>query len=231
VTPEQEEQVRRALAAVADHDRDPRVPTEVAARLDDVLAELTEPRRVAATEPDPAVAARHDQLAARRRRGQRRHRLLVAAAVAVIALAGGAVVVRGIEGGASSDGSSSSAGGAAEDRAGGGSSGHGSGAGAEPRLRTATLAQDVRRVVAGPAAASSRRRLAQQAPAGGGGQGTDGPGCRLPSTAPGGLATPVRLDGRRAVLLVSPPRAGRRTARVLSCTGGAVLATTTVRDR
>jgi hypothetical protein len=234
MTPEHEEQVRRALAAVAEEDRDPRMPPDVAARLDDVLAELAAPRRGAPAAPDPAATAHVHRLAARRRHA---HRLLVAAAVAVIALAGGAVVVRGIEGSGSGTSSSSRAGSAAED--GGGRSA----STAEPRLRSATLARDVRRVLGDPSAAPTRARLAPEPSAGGtggtggtgGAGGLEGGGCALPATAPGSLVTRVRLDGRSAVLVVAPAgtgaRTGTRVARVLSCADGSLLARTAVRGR
>ena len=65
MTPEQEEQVRRALAAAAGR-QDPdspaspeSMPPEVAARLDGVLAELAAPRRAGSDPVDaPATSAR-----------------------------------------------------------------------------------------------------------------------------------------------------------------------------
>ena len=236
MTPEQEEQVRRALAASAQADRAPRMPPEVAARLDGVLADLVAPRLDPAAGRDPSDAVHLDQLAARRRRG---HRLLVAAAVTVVALAGGAVVAGGLDG--SGDRSASSARSAH-------SAGHGptpaapppgsaqEAAGA-PVLRSGTLARDVQRVVDHPTALSSApRSQARLAPGTAGSAGVSGsqgprPVCARPSTAPGGFVGAVRLDGRPAILVVAAPVGGQRVARVLSCADGGLLARTTVRAR
>jgi hypothetical protein len=240
VTPEQEEQVRRVLGAVAHGDRDPVMPADVASRLDDVLADLTAPR-VAPAAPDPreASASRVDELAARRRR-HHRHQLLVAAAVGVIAVAGGAVATDGYgrgggSGGASRAGSAPAtaptAPGTAPD------STSGLDPDAVPRLRTATLAHDVQLVVgrrttglspgtpASPSAPRSQARLVPE------GSPTSERSCAVPTGRPGGRPVDVLLDGRPATLLVTAPRDGLATARVFSCTTGALLATTTVRDR
>lgn len=236
MTPEQEKAARRALAALttgsADADRrdrtssprptDPPVPPDVAARLDEVLADLTAPRR-----------AQRDDLAARRaaqersrRRQHRQHLLVVAAAVAVIALGGGAVALRGLQPGgtaASSSRSSTDPGAASAPAAGSTSEGPrlGSGprsalpsnaAGAAPGLRRATLRADVDRLLAS--------RSTAEAATG------DLLGCVQPSAAPGERLLGVRLDGRRAVLAVS---ADGRRARVFSCTtADRVLAATTL---
>ena len=86
MTPEQEEQVRRALRATARGDEPATMPPEVAARLDDVLAELTASR---------AEHPVHDDELARRRHRRWPNVLVAAASVVVIALAGGAVATHG----------------------------------------------------------------------------------------------------------------------------------------
>lgn len=228
MTPEQEEQVRRALAALGREgpDGSPAMPPEVAARMDDVLAGL------AASRAEP------DELAARRRR--RWPHVLVAAAVAVIAVTGVTVLLRGVtqpnggEGSASSAARAPAAGSAPSAR--GSSPGAGSssparsfaeGALAVPELHSATIDRDVRRVAEAPAAAVPRRPLhtrASGSPAAG--------GCAVPDARPGDQPVAVRLDGRRAVLLLSPVQNGSRTARVYACADpGHPVTTTTVPAR
>jgi hypothetical protein len=234
VTPEQEEQVRRALQAAAHGDEPATIPPEVAARLDDVLAELTAPR-------GGELPVTDDDLARRR---QRRwpNVLVAAAAVVVIALAGGAVATHGF-GTLGSDGDSTSAENAASSQDSAAKNGGnakdsgvapsatapaakpsgrrqalaGKGAAGLPRLRTPTLAGDVRRVL--------RQQPALGAPA--------GPlGCARPATGRGDTLLAVRLDGRRATLLATPLRGGRQGARVYSCDdGGTPVASVSVTAR
>ena len=227
MTPEQEEQVRRALAGLGHEDPagPPRMPPEVAARLDGVLAELT------------ASRAEPDELAARRRR--RWPHVLVAAAVAVIAVAGVTVLLRDVtqtNGGAGSA-TSAQAPAAGAGRSAGGSSPAASsstharsfaeGALAVPELHTATIDRDVRRVVRAPAAVAPRRPSHAQAP-----RPPEVGGCAVPAARPGDQLVAVRLDGRRAVLLLSPVENGSRTARVYACADpGHPVTTTTVPAR
>ena len=109
MTPEQEEQVRAALAAAGPDEPTP-MPPEVVARLQGILDELVEPRVTAqaqaqAGDPGPAAGT-----LARRRRRRWPDVLVAAAAVVVIAGAGAAVVTRGFGIGSSpmSDSASSS---------------------------------------------------------------------------------------------------------------------------
>jgi len=243
VTPEQEEGVSRALAEVARGQAlptgdagapDPPMPPDVVARLDGVLEELAAPRR---------GAGGTDELAARRRRSP--HVLVAAAAACVIALAGAAVVTRGFgtaPGGSGTE--STTAGrslpGSQEDREPGASGGAvtprgegvpappvepralrpGASAGAAadgPELHRATLAGDVQGVLDG-------RRQRTGTPT--------ATTCRTPTVRRGEEVLAVRLDGRRATLLLGAPRDGRRSAAVLSCTRpGTPLARTSVRVR
>ncbi len=239
MTPEQEEQVRRALAAAARADRPdgedapPTMPPEVASRLDDVLAELVAGRSArAASDPAPAGS---DDLAARRAR-KWPNVLVAAAAVAVIAVAGGAVVTRGF-GGSSGSSSSSSAGSAGESQQDGMSqeqvapeAGGAPSAGnvLEPRLHSASLTVDVQRVVdAGPTGSlRSGEGLT------GAGARPDGAACDLPAAGRGAELVAVRLDGKPATLVLAAPTDGTREARVYSCADGSTpVATTSVRQR
>ena len=234
MTPEQEEQVRRALAAAAEAE-DAATPTAmpeaVVARLDDVLAELVQGRTQTGSVPDD-----RDELA--RRRSRRRLNVLVAAAaLVVIAAAGGAVVNGGLGGGGIGDASttSSGAGGTAADDsarqpealAPSASAGSGSGSArsvAEPRLRSTSLAADVRRVA---------RTVNAAAPAGGDTQKyalrSDGVTCPAPAAPRGADVVDVLLDGVPATLVIDRVTDGEREARVYSCADpSAPVATTTV---
>jgi hypothetical protein len=225
-TPEQEEQVRRALAAAAgadDADRgSDRVPDDVAHRLDSVLADL-----VAQRSPRPEG---HDELAERRRR--RWPQVLVAAAtIAVIVVGGGAVALRGMHGsGGSAD--SSAAGGAAEQSAprapqSGGKALAGGAAPGTPDLHRATLRRDLQAVVAG-GALDDRARAAVPSPTTPSAKAAEP--CPAPALPSGAEAVAVRLDGAPAVLVLGPVRDGTRAARVYSCDDtSAPVATTRVR--
>jgi hypothetical protein len=214
VTPEQEEQVRRALAGLGRDDPagPPRMPPDVAARLDGVLAELA------------ASRDRPDELAARRRR--RWPHVMVAAAAAVVVVGGLTGVLRGMTTTGSSGSASSASSGrgpaAGAARTAGGSSAGSStaapdgspvgGALAVPELHTATIDRDVRRVVRAPTAAA-RQPLRAQEP-----RSPALAGCTVSAARAHDQLVAVRLDGRRAVLLLSPVRDGSRTARVYACT-------------
>lgn len=212
MTPEQEEQVRAALAAAGPDEPTP-MPPEVVARLEGILDELVEPRVTAqaqtqAQDGDPGPAT---GTLARRRRRRWPDVLVAAAAVVVIAGAGAAVVTRGFGIGTSpmSGSASSSRAESAPGAAGGavpGPSAHalaGNGS-AVPRLHTASLSADLRRLAAagllgGPA--DTRGRV----------------GCARPVLRGGERPVAVRLDGRRATLVIGPVADGVREARVYSC--------------
>src|SRR4051794_6668257 len=99
MTPDQEEEVRRALAAAA-NDRTP-LPPDVAGRLDDVLADL-----VAARQREPLG----EGTGATDERGSRRwSRVLVAAAVVCLVALGSLAVTRSLTSGGTDAPSSSSA--------------------------------------------------------------------------------------------------------------------------
>jgi hypothetical protein len=241
VTPEQEEQVRRALAAASDPAG---MPPEVAARLDATLAQLV-------AERDGSGAALADDLEQRRRR--RWPRVLVAAAsVSVLAYGVGAFV----EGLQASGGSAStaSAGDAMKDEveSAGGSgkagpeapptgllSGDRNGVEADAprgdaglllvphtvRLHSATLDADVRRLVRATEAREPAPARAADVKAFLG-------SCEPPDTARGDRLAAARLDGQRGTLVLRKAVAGTRVAEVYSCGDGArLLAFTRLRQR
>jgi hypothetical protein len=255
VTPEQEEQVRRALAATARAEGDPALPPEVAARLDRVLNELEAPR-VAAAERQDGTAAPADELASRRRR-RLPDLLVAAAAVSVIAVTGGAVATGGFGlGGSSSSTTAGSAsqgsdsprtpapqglgtdtgpGAGADSRLPRTAAGDGRVAGSTaaspggeaagpagprlPRLRTATLRRDVRRLLPVPSVPTGTDPSADAA-------------CPGPAPRTGERRIAVRLDGRAATLVLGAPADGTRTARVYACgETGTPSATVRVRAR
>lgn len=195
MTPEQEEQVRRALAGLGREDPagPARMPPEVAARLDGVLAELSASRE------------QPDELAARRRR--RWPHVLVAAAVALIVVGGLAALLRGT----TTAGSNSSASGASSATPAPGRS-FAEGALAVPELHSATIGRDIRRVAQAPAAVVPRQPQRAQAP-----RSPVAGGCAVPDARPDDQLVAVRLDGRPAVLLLAPVEDGSRTARVYAC--------------
>lgn len=233
MTPEQEEQVRRALAAAGRDDQP--MPPEVAARLDDVLAGLVSEQAAGqAAEPGAETGAepgaeppRHDEVAAARRR--RRVRVLLAAAVVcLVALGGTALVRRGpVSGEASSSGGQAAA--PPQTRQPtpdtGSSAGSGSGSAAAgaavalPRLHTGTLATDVERLLAGgPSAFTVRPQPPGAAPSTGHAP-SQTKECARPPARAGDRLVAVRLDGRPATLRLGPAVNGTRVAQVYSCDG------------
>lgn len=222
MTPEQEEQVRRALGAVARAEDGPEtqgLPPDVAERLDVVLHELVTERTgrsARPTVPGPAVGA--DELAARRHRRWPTV-LVAAAAVAVIAAAGGAVATRGFGGGAESSSAGSSS-----DLVASGSAGiatpSGAAAGSVPTLSSRTLARDIRNVAARPRSFMAPRDRGRDLPTL---PRPDHVLCGRPDTPRGADLVAVRLDGEPATLVLAPVTGGTRVARVYSCAVPPVL--------
>lgn len=232
MTPEQEEQVRRALAAAARAEdqaaagpgasdrtepgeqpgeqpgrQGARLPEDVAARLDSVLEELVAPR-VASADP-----AQEDELARRRRR-RWPNGLVAAAALVVIALAGGAVATDGFGLADGSGSDSRTAGSSTSDAA--RDSGAAAGAdspstqprelaagGWSPTFRTETLARDLQRLLDRPGPLPLGEPPAWR--------------CDPPPLRAGEQLVGVRLDGRRSSLVLGAPAAGERSARIYSC--------------
>ncbi|HET9760550.1 MAG TPA: hypothetical protein VFP51_12425 [Nocardioidaceae bacterium] len=217
MTPEQEEQVRRALGAVARAEDGPEtrgLPPDVAERLDDVLHELVTERAGRSARPTvPGPAAGADELAARRHRRWPTV-LVAAAAVAVIAAAGGAVATRGFGGGAESSSAGSSS-----DLVASGSPGtaapSGAAAGSVLPLSSRTLARDIRNVAATGLrsfmAPRDRGRDLATLPR------PDHVRCGRPDTPRGADVVAVYLDGLPGTLVLTPATGGPRVARVYSC--------------
>lgn len=238
MTPEEQEAVRRALAATPPEGP---MPPEVVARLEATIAELAAVRPAQpGTEPEAAsqTGAVVSDLEARRRR--RWPRVLVAAAsVAVLAYGVGAVLP---DLGPEAETAMDSAGGqAAEDSdaesAVGGSTDGGADPGeAEPQpqaapelmrdgrvvlLREATLRRDVvRHLSVEPTAAladgQADRVTAQRYTR------RDGT-CVAPEVRGGDELHAARLDGRRATLVVRAAQGGSRVAQVYWCGDGRTL--------
>jgi hypothetical protein len=203
VTPDEEEQVRRALASAGPV----RMPEDVERRLRAVIEDL----------PDQPTAE-PDQLAERRHR--RWPQALVAAAVVAVVAVGVGVAVN-----ASGSGSSSSTASGAADTAGLPKAGpqrsaagaataevqpngtaNGTRVGAVPDLHRSSLHADVLRVTRSTAPTRHPAGLrAGAAP------------CDQLRTGPGDRVYPVRLDGAPATLVVRAPQHGTSEAQVFSC--------------
>jgi hypothetical protein len=207
MTPEQEEQVRRALADAAVART--QMPPDVADRLDDVLAELVTARQQgSATEGAGATGER---------RARRWPAVLVAAAVVCLVARVAPAVMRAVS---SSDSGSTSSANAPSTAAGTASAPAAPSAGQSRafaqgvlpplRLHRATLPRDVRRVLAAvPALASGSTGPAERQ--------NRRTGCKTPPPARDTDVVAVLLDGKPATLVVAPPRQGTRQARVYSC--------------
>lgn len=219
-----QEQVRRALAASAANEP---MPDGVAARLDDVLAGLVAERGRTTQGGDDAGSPDVTELGDRRRR--RWPQLLVAAAALGVVAVGAGTVVRSAGGG--SGGSSSAGGQAAE------SQDHSTAGGSTeslkpapvpggplPRLRTSSLHADVARLVNGREARALTHGPAARAP-----RLPSRAACVLPAGPSGTRVVAVRLDGRRATLVLSPRHDGVREATVYSCGEATPIGRTTVR--
>jgi hypothetical protein len=253
VTHEQEEQVRRALAATPP---EAPMPPEVVARLDATLAELVAHRPATsqgegAEGPAPAEVAELEQ---RRRRWPKV--LVAAASVSVLAYGVGTVFndMSGADGEATSADSGSTyseAGGQSEDRAAGPDAPEAEPLPAEEapgeltsglrdeayrllaeepvRLRTETLRRDVARLV-GRVQATDDARKARALRDTAAAQALAR--CAAPALGKGDDLAAVRLDGTRASLVVRAPSGGTRVAEVYSCDdAGRLLAVTEVPTR
>lgn len=241
MTPEQEEQVRRALASAPPVGP---VPPEVAARLEATLAGLVADRADAGQdlEPEPATV-----VALEERRRRRWPRLLVAAASVSVLAYGVGIAVEGLQvSGGSAD--SASAGKPAMERAGADDAGgaeagpedaptglvndsdgvqvQGSRAYAEKlivpgtvRLHSDTLDEDVRRLVRDTVATDARtpaphltRSLAGFLDS-----------CERPDLGRGDRLAAVRLDGRAGTLVLRRATGGTRVAEIYSCVDAGTL--------
>jgi hypothetical protein len=233
LTPEQESAVRQLLAE-ARHDVP--IPTEVADRLDTVLAGLTR------DEPgSPGVAPVID-LAARRRRRNAAAVLAGAAAVIVAGFAIGQVIDVG------SDDASDSAGGSevSADRAGPAESkaddgGNLTAEGESPESAPQPAAGQAPLILSSKHLARDvTDQLASQAANADGGRGQayiafSAAGCPPPPVPQSKLGIgdffPALFDGTPAVLALRPPADGVQQADVLACDTAASLATVTIAPR
>jgi hypothetical protein len=243
VTPEQEEQVRRALASAPPAGA---MPPEVAARLDATLADLVAGRSTGDSAPVVALEER------RRRRWPR---VLVAAASVSVLAYGVGIALDGLQ--VSGGGAESTAArdetfaGAGADSADGGAEAapedaptglvedsdgvkvQGSRAYADKllvpgtvRLRAETLDEDVRRLV-GVGVADARTPSPRET------RGHAGflDSCEQPDLDRGDRVAAVRLDGRPATLVVRKAVDGTRVAQIYACGDASdLLATTRVPD-
>jgi hypothetical protein len=235
LTPEQESEVRRLLA---DARHDEPIPTNVADRLDTVLAGLTR------DEPgSPGVAPVID-LAARRRRRNAAAVLAGAAAVIVTGFGIGQVIDVGSSDD-SSDATSADAGadreGQAEDKANADDSGGsldslGESQEVAPQstdgqppliLRSKHLARDVEHQLLNYATSSGSVRAPAYSA-------FDSVGCTPPpppNKFGSGELFPALFDGTPAVLALRPPADGVQLADVLACDTAASLASVTITPR
>jgi hypothetical protein len=217
VTPEEEEQVSRALRSLPPVGP---VPADLATRLDATLADL--------------VAERADAPAEKPTRRRRRLPTLVVAAASVAVVALGLGVVNETMQGSGEDQSASdtAAGGSAEAETAPGpttlSQDDADAAGKAPgrlsavRLRAAHLERDVRRAVL-LAGVDAQRAMADTEPNTLGEDGEVPPQrravarCVLPDTAPGDRLVAVRLDGARGTLVLRAEKDGVHVAEVYAC--------------
>ncbi len=223
-----DEQVRRLLA---DARHDAPLPADVAARLDDVLADLTAEREDAPVPPTPlGPPAPVVDLAARRRRRQGGALLVAAAAVVAIGIGVGTVVDRspgddGAGGAASSEESfdrgdtqqRTEAGGEAAPSEAPADSG-----GALARMAPVPVSSDTFAADAERYRAMSER---QEKP--GFAESDQGFACDLTDFGPGVLL-PVLFDGVEAVLAYRPPTEDAQVVDLLQCGTGDVVRTTTL---
>lgn len=227
MTPEQEEQVRRALSSFTPEEP---MPPEVAARLDATLAGLVEersasepaePEETAAPPAYAPAATPLDELAARRRRRRWGTALVAAASIGVLGI--GINTVMNGSGGADSSPAALDSAESDDARAGEGESApevFGEDA-AGPRvgleslrdlrstdLRSETLQRDVRRAARLLARPGMEKGAAPQSALG---------RCPLPFASAGDQLGAVLLDGERATLVLREPVGGTHVAEIYSC--------------
>ncbi len=209
------------------------MPPEVAARLDETLAELVAEREAA--EDAPSEEASHSNVVPIRRRWATRA-AAAAAAVIVVGAGGVAVANLGVFGGNAANDSTAGAGSstskaesldssAPPPAATPGDQSIAPAGGDVPALSAASFDADVTRLLRGREASlaaladkpnSSEDREAQQDA---GGNYLRKSGCPGPAVTDGALATPVRYDAKVAVLLVHPASGGARLVDVWTCSG------------
>jgi hypothetical protein len=224
-TPEEEEQVRRLLASAGpvpmpDHVRDrlQRVVADLAAERSAADSPTAQTAARAAAEPTAGPPAEYVESG---RLPRRRWPQLLVAAAALAVLGTTVGVVSQLGGSSGNNATSAGSASTAQSSRAGGSHGQqrtetqglvparhtlsAQEARAQSMLHSDTLRADVRRVehFAPQLRAARPIRVPR--------------GCVTPATRPGDQLFPVRLDGRKATLLLQPPQNGTRVARVYPC--------------
>jgi len=244
VTPEEEDQVRRALAAAPPVEG---LPAEVAARLDATLADLVAERPAGEGGPEPGAVTSLEERRRRRWPGV----LVAAAAVSVLAYGVGTTLGGvGLSGGSaeSTAARDETFSGAGADSADDGATGGGAedapeepdalvtdredaAPGASPadgrallvsgtvRLHRGSLREEVGRLVQDAVHARALADAQKSRDT----AGFLGERCERPDLARGDRLAAVRLDGRRATLVVRKAVEGTRVAEIYSCGNGSDL--------
>lgn len=246
--PEDDAVVRRLLGSLDDESA--RMPDDVAARLDGVLADLVAERATATPDEDndgegsgPAAPGAPVTDLGERRRSRWPKVLVAAAAVSVLGLGIGNVMsdsemLAGSDGevATTADESGGDAGGRSqgEPRAPEGARDLSEDAGGRARLQSASLSADAQRL-ADSALVEAPRGLSsdeEAAPREDGGDAMDGDvplsDCDLPQTGQGDHLVAVRLDGRPATLVFRKAEAGERQTDVYACEDATDLLAETV---
>jgi len=243
LTPEEQEAVRRALAATPPAGP---MPPEVVARLEATIADLAAERSAQEGVDGPGAAAPADRTAPvvdlEERRRRRWPRVLVAAASVAVLAYGAGVVLQDV-GPEAETAATDSAGGAeaeGDGQVGGSSDGGAAREDAEPpgaqgapslvldgvvvELTTGTLRREVARLVEGGRSAvlTDRPRDLGELEATDRYSRRDGT-CLLPDLRAGDEVAAARLDGRRGTLVVHSARGGTRVAEVYWCGDGRTL--------
>jgi hypothetical protein len=234
--------IRALLAELGSGPDGEPIPREVEARLDETLAMLVAERGRSDVPEEEAA----DNVVPLRRRWLPR---AAVAAAAVIVLGVGGVVVANLGTMSPETSSSDSAGGSTAEapESGGGSSSDaesgsdsGTGAAAIPELSASTFPGDVAALLR-PGRASvltpeGRSADEPSPPTNRENAKSDAPGaltsqaCPGPRITDGTVPTLVRYDGKLAVLLVHPKRAGRQAVEVWNCAGDRRLASTAIQE-
>ena len=228
--PGEDERIRALLAALGTAPDASTMPPEVAARLDDTLAELVAERAEAAeaqaTEAQATETESADGTVVPLRRRWAPRAAAAAAAVIVVGAGGVAAANLGLfNGGAQSDSSAGSTSSKAESLQDSSTppAAPESLAGTVPAISAAGFEADVARLLRyrGLANLDSRARANKAED----GATADSPGtaCAGPLVSGAVQTTPVLYDGRPAVLVVHPPKRGVRLVEAWTCTGDRLL--------
>jgi len=235
----QDARIRALLAELGSGPDGEPIPPEVEARLDDTLAMLVAERgRTGVSADQHGDEPATDNVVPLRQRWLPR---AAVAAAAVIVLGTGSVVVANLytTSGTGQHSASDSAGESKVAPESGSDSGSDSstGAAALPELSASSFANDVAILLEGRASVSTpegeaadeesprkNRQNAKPVPPGA----LTSQACPGPQVTDGAVPNLVRYDGRPAVLLIHPERAGRQVVEAWNCVGNRKLASTTI---